>query len=507
MSSAAEFDASDPDKKSYDENRWYRTWREDLGVQVSNIWIAPDSESNTTKWSAAIASQDVPDFANVNDNVYKQLYDADLIADMTDIWKDYVTEEYIESLASTDVDMMTIDGKMYGFPGGTRAMAGTSLLFLRQDWMDKLGLKDPESIDDVVEIARKFRDAKLAGPDTIPFFFSNNVSGGTTFSGSDGKWDGFFNAYGAYLNYWLVKGGKLTYSSVEPEMRTALLKLQAIYKEGLINRDFATVNGTVAREYVAAGKAGVQYASAWSTTGGMDTLAQNTPEFRTTPWKMIKGIFPPPAVKGQTVNVQTNSPKGMRIFVSNRTPHPEAALKVVAYSYHLPNQSPEKYQYYIEGNAEDFYWYWYLPWGDHMTPVDADLYRSEAVRVAIRDGDMSIATERNWVGNVNDYKDALEGKPNSRPYQLLMNGPYGSFSVVYDYFLKGQVLFQGYNGLPTETMGLKDGILRGALETAMFEVVMGADISVWDQAVQKWHTDGGDQITTEVNKWYDGVKK
>jgi putative aldouronate transport system substrate-binding protein len=506
MAVSAAFDESDPDKRSYDENRWTRTWQEELGIQVRNIWISPDSESYIAKWSAAIASQDVPDFANVNDNVYKQLYDADLIADMTDIWQDYVTDEYLESLASTDVSMMTLDGRMYGFPGGTRAMAGTSLLFVRQDWLDKLGLPVPETIDEVVETARKFRDARLAGPDTIPFFFSNNVGGGTTFTGSDGKWDGFFNAYGAYLNYWLEKDGKLTYSSVEPEMRTALLKLQSIYKEGLINRDFATVNATVAREYIASGKAGIHYSSAWSTTGGMDTLAQNSAEFRTAPWKMITGVFPPPAVKGQTVKVQTNSPKGMRIFVSNRTPHPEAVLKLVMLSYHLPNQSPEKYQYYIEGNAEDFYWFWYLPWGDHMTPVDADLYRSEAVRRAIRDNDMSIAIERNWTKNVEDYRDALAAAPNSRPYQLLMNGPYGSFSVVYDYYNKGQVLFQGFNGLPTDTMALRDGILRGALEAAMFEVVMGADISVWDQAVQSWHADGGDQIAREVNAWYDSVK-
>jgi putative aldouronate transport system substrate-binding protein len=39
----------------------------------------------------------------------------------------------------------------------------------------------------------------------------------------------------------------------------------------------------------------------------------------------------------------------------------------------------------------------------------------------------------------------------------------------------------------------------------MFDVVMGADISVWDRAVARWKADGGDQITKEVNDWYQSV--
>jgi putative aldouronate transport system substrate-binding protein len=498
------FDASNPEKKSYEENRWVRTWREDLGVQLTYSWIAPDEESNVTKWNTAIASQSVPDFAYVNDNVFKLLYDAELIADMTDVWQDYVTDEYVKSLGPSDIDMMTIDGRMYGFPGGVRAMAGSTLLFLRQDWMDKLGLKAPESIDDVVEIARKFKEAKLAGPDTIPLFFSNNVSGGANFVGGDGKWDGFFNGYGAYLNYWIDKGGKLEFGNVQPEARPALLKLQEIYKEGLINRDFAMANVALTREYIASGKAGVYYSSAWQVVDAMNTLFANSPEFRATPWKMITPLFPPPAVRGQAVKIQTNSPKGQRIFVSNHTPHPEAALKLATLAYYYANRSKESYQYFIEGDEENWFWSRYLPWNGHMTSVDFDLYRGEAIRQAVK-GDLSIVEARNWTGTWEEYQKAAQGQ--GSPYHLMMNGPYGTFCIVWDRYNQGQVLLQGFNGLPTDTMALKGDLLRGSLEAAMFDVVMGADISVWDRAVAKWHSDGGDQITNEVNKWYDGIKK
>ena len=143
------------------------------------------------------------------------------------------------------------------------------------------------------------------------------------------------NAYGAYLNYWIERNGRIVFSSVQPEMRTAILKLQEMYAEGLINRDFAALNDLAARELVASGLVGAQYASAWSVTGGMNTLVQNNPQYLTSPERMIRRVFPPPAVRGQTVQIQVNGPIGYRVFVSNQTAYPEAALKIATYSYHL----------------------------------------------------------------------------------------------------------------------------------------------------------------------------
>ena len=502
MSPNDRFDETDPEKRSYEQNRWIRVYKEDLGINLTYEWIAPDSDSSIAKWVAAIASNNVPDFANVNDNIFKQLYDADLIADMTDIWKEYATDEYIKSLASTDISMMTLDGRMMGFPGGTRAMAGTSLLFLRQDWLDELGLQAPQSMDELVDILRKFRDARIGGSDTIPFMFSNNVTGGTNFNGTDGKWDGFFNGFGAYLNYWLIKDGKLAYSSVQPEMRQALLKAQELYKEGLINRDFAALSSTAAREYVAAGKVGAHYAAAWMVTQGMNALVENNPQYLTAPEKMIATVFPPPAVKGQIVKAQTNSPKGYRIFVSKKTPNPEAVLKMATMTYHYGHSGMENYKYYIEG---DWNYFKYIPWGDHMTPVDWDLYRAHAIRVAVNTGNIDLINENGWNTTWDSFQEAAAGT-GSTPSLLMMNGNYGTFSLLYDLFYKDQILVDAFSGLPTDTMALKGDILRGALETAMFEVIMGANISTWDDAVKKWSADGGDQIIAEVNKWYDSVK-
>jgi putative aldouronate transport system substrate-binding protein len=343
-------------------------------------------------------------------------------------------------------------------------------------------------------IAETFKAAKLGGNDTIGILFSNNNTGGSSFSGGDGKWDGFFNAYGAYLNYWLEKDGKLVYSNVQPEIKTPLLAMQDLYKKGTMNRDAVVINNEVAQEYVASGKVGIFYASAWCTTLSMFTLHNNDPSSK------IVNLYPPPAGKGKIYPIQTNTPKAMRIFVSVDCKYPEAVVKMA----NLTDRNRNENHLYYNVDENGFQYYKFLPWGVFAKGSD-DQDRSEAFRHAELTGSLEKITSPLWEGLYNTHILALEGKA---PYwNLLMNGKEGSFSTVWDAIQANLVLLDAYNGLPTETQALKGDIINSTLDTAMFEVVMGADISVYERAVEQWYANGGAQITEEVNAWYQSLKK
>ena len=251
---------------------------------------------------------------------------------------------------------------------------------------------------------------------------------------------------------------------------------------------------------MAAGKVGIQYASAWMVTQGMNTLVQNSSQFLATPERLIANVFSPPAEAGQIVRAQTNSPKGYRIFVSNRTAHPEAVLKMAVMIYHYTAIREDR-NYYT--SPDNWPIYKYIPWGDTMTPTEYDLYRGYAVRVAAETGDTSIIEANGWETSWINWQMAREGT--GVPFQAMMNGPGSAYDLLYDYYRRGRILVDGFSGLPTETMALRADILRGNLETAMAEVIMGADISVWDQAIDRWYSNGGTQIVNEVNQWYDGL--
>ena len=78
----------------------------------------------------------------------------------------------------------------------------------------------------------------------------------------------------------------------------------------------------------------------------------------------------------------------------------------------------------------------------------------------------------------------------------------GSYTYDYDMYMAGRQLPDAFSTVPTETMAMLGDVVNDALNTAMLEVIMGADISTYDKAVENWFTSGGQQITDEVNEWY-----
>ncbi|MDR0923236.1 MAG: extracellular solute-binding protein, partial [Hungatella sp.] len=137
-------DPGDPEKRSFQENRWNNAYQKELGIKLEYKWISPDSASNTVRWSTAIASGDLPDFAAPGDNIYKLLLEADLIADMKEIFAQNVSEDIRSMLTDYEYQQMTFDGKLLGFPLPNKALNGGSVLFIRKDWLDALKLPVPK---------------------------------------------------------------------------------------------------------------------------------------------------------------------------------------------------------------------------------------------------------------------------------------------------------------------------------------------------------------------------
>ncbi|MDR2757969.1 MAG: extracellular solute-binding protein [Spirochaetaceae bacterium] len=498
MDSTIKFDPSNSDMRSWEENRLSKAFEQELGVKFTYKWIATDTDSNLAKWNAAIATGDIPDFAMVTDNVYKLLYEADLIADMGQIFKDYASPELVAMLPENFYDQMTIDGKMLGIPLPNKGYHSGTVLWIRKDWLDRLSLSIPKTIDDVIAVARAFKKGNLGGPDTIGIIFSNNNHGGPTIEYGDGKWSGFVNGFGAYLNYWIVKNGKLEFSEVQPEMRTALLAMQGLYKEGLINRDFAVANAQVAQEYFSSGKAGLVYSTTWMTHSTMMSLHANDPKAD------IINIFPP-SQPGKTFPVQSNSPTARRIFISKFCKNPEAVVKLA--NLNLKWQR-DNFSYYIEDSNNQYFKY--LPWGDYLTPVDADMKVGAAIRDAVEGSGKldprAITLYPGIEGFYTQWQAARDGDALTW-FIIKLWGPGGSITTLNDAYDKKLILDNAFNGLPTDTMSLKGDLINSALEAVMFDVVAGTDISVWDRAVRQWYANGGTQITNEVNEWYRNTKK
>jgi putative aldouronate transport system substrate-binding protein len=163
------------------------------------------------------------------------------------------------------------DGKGYigvpgvGFPG--RLTRGW-----RQDWLDKLGLKVPETLEEMEKVLLAFANNDPDGNgqnDTIPLLARS--------SSIHQDVGDIFTAFEVRPRYWLLENGRVIYADVMDGYREALKVLQRWYKAGLIFKEFLTVTGDQYNAYFVEGKVGTTYAGFpyWNTDGNATSLTKS----------------------------------------------------------------------------------------------------------------------------------------------------------------------------------------------------------------------------------------
>ena len=141
-----------PDKTMTD-NLWSDLYRDVLNVDVQYDWIVKSGDEYDQKLAAAIAVGDIPEFLNVNTLQLKQLVEADAIMPLEDIYEKYAapfTKEILECDGLSPFKAATIDGHLYGLPNVDSSLMIADLLWVRTDWLEKLNLPIPTTMDVVM---------------------------------------------------------------------------------------------------------------------------------------------------------------------------------------------------------------------------------------------------------------------------------------------------------------------------------------------------------------------
>jgi len=155
------------------------------------------------------------------------------------------------------------NGKIYGIPvlGGAPAI---QVVYIRQDWLDKLHMPQPKTIDDYLKFfeAVKVEDINGNGDtnDEYGFYVRENLEYSEL----------FFKEFGVHPREWVMRDGKLQPGFIQPEMKDALKFWKMLYDEGYINPNLFTNKMSDWRTGIKEGKAGIwlhdvpNYASDWA---------------------------------------------------------------------------------------------------------------------------------------------------------------------------------------------------------------------------------------------------
>lgn len=228
---------------------------------------------------------------------------------------DSLLDEYGSNLRSKisqeSYDILKVDGKIYGIPN-TSGVAVSNSIAVRKDWLDKLGLKVPETVDEFTNMLKEFKEKDPGGngQKNVPFVvpstgaFSPNIQG----------------AFGLATD-WNDVNGKLVSNLERPEMVKYLEYMRSLYQKGYLDTEFVALNDTTAEEKFSSGTAGAMVLSCFKFNTIDDTLKKVCPEAEIVYLPLLKG-------EDGTCGIQSNATNIDKIVVIPKTSkHPEDAVK------------------------------------------------------------------------------------------------------------------------------------------------------------------------------------
>lgn len=489
------FIPGNPDYDSIEQNLWIQAYKDELGINITYDWTSADMEAYNTKWNMAMAQKNLPDFGLVSAEQFKMLLDAGLVMDMTDIFEQYASDKYKEFLdadGGATLSYSLQDGRMMGLPITGAQPDEVAVFHIRKDWLEQVDMEVPTTIDEMIAVAEAFVENKLGGEDTYGL-----ISCKAPFS-LDNALGGFLNGYGAYPKAWIKDdSGKLIYGATAEEVKEPLLKLQEIYKNGLLNQDFSVTDVTMTKEDVVAGKVGIVYGTFFLASGVEDNMKKDP----NAEW-VIAEI---PTVDGSAPVVQGSVKRDQFIFVNKDCEHPEAVVKIMNLEIDkIFNEDPEvviKYTTPEDTGDTAVQATKYLPTVKYSEMPWKNMVRYQEATEALETGEenFSLTLSQTTYEQILAYMDG----DNTFVASYYIFGPEGTYSVIEKMQEEDRIILDEYQALPTETMTAKSEILTEALEAAMTKVIMGEDISTYEKAVEEWYQNGGQIMTDEVNAWYE----
>ncbi|GBF77700.1 ABC transporter substrate-binding protein [Paenibacillus sp. 598K] len=483
--------------ESMDNNLIYDAIEKDLNIRLKNIWVA-DAAQYQQKLQMSISANDIADLMQISLMQMQQLIEADMIMDLTDVFEQYATPEtkaYMTGDGGKQMDSAKVNGRLMAIPSTGSPYGSSTQIWIRRDWLKQLGLPEPKTMDDVLAIARAFA-AKDPGGTGKNYAFPL-----TRDFLNDGTFDikGFFNGYHAYPGQWVKdENGSLVYGSIQPQVKVALQELQNLYKEGLLDTEFAVKDVAKVNELLASNQIGIAYGPFWLSYYPLfDNAVKDG--------KLVQDWWPYPIVShdAEPALSQIELGVGSYYVVSKSAKHPEAVIQLLnkwVQAYNDPQEGDEVYLYRSEDSSN----YW------KINPIRVNsqtetLMLGQWVPEAVEAKDGSKLTGLEAPDRYNKIMKYLDGDAKEWA-EYPLSGPDGALSIMYDYFEQDRYKFNEFFGAPGPAMTEKLAVLTDKINEVFTKIVMNQiPIEEFDKLVEQFDNLGGKQITEEVNTWYQST--
>ena len=489
-----------PENDTYTDNAYTRYIKSVINVQNVDVFEANDSQYDTNV-SMVISMGSLPDIMVVSSqDEVEQLVEAGFIEDLTESYNNCISDrirKMYESYGDSLKDMVTYDGKIMALPE-TNITDGPNLVWLRKDWMDKLGLSEPHTIDDVVNIVKHFisedpgnNGVDASGkPNTVGLAVDTDVTGECGYS-SEFLLDIIFACFGAYPKQWIMNDdGEIVYGSVTNEAKEALSYISSLYNQGVIDNDFLLRTSTNICELIENGLCGSFFGPWWAPNNPLANAVSRNPDADWQPYLIATD-------SDGTTSYHSQNPCYKYVVVRKGYEHPEIAAKMISVMF-------DKVRFDCT-DSEEFKNYYQLNVEPTARPLSINVDYNNALSICYRNIDATISgrknpdslelLERSFYDACSEYiKNANKTSTQWAAYMSRIKAcsliAQDNIKVVDSLYFK-----------TTDTMKSHWWRLKAKEKEAYLKIISGEeDISYFDTFVKEWYEQGGEELTEQIRR-------
>lgn len=232
--------------KDYNENLTFQELEKRTGVHVN--WIHPPAGQDVEQFNLMIASQNLPDViaydwfdTNKITGGMNRYYQDGIIIDLTSMMDEHAPNFMALMEANPEARRQAVDdeGRYFAMPmlrldDRLRVTGGPQI---RLDWLEKLGLEVPTTVDELHDVLYAIRTQDPNGngqQDEIPFT-AVSFRGGNGVGMLCSMWRTSYDFY--------VDNGTVKFGPIQPEFKEAITTIAQWFSEGLIDPDYMLNDG------------------------------------------------------------------------------------------------------------------------------------------------------------------------------------------------------------------------------------------------------------------------
>ena len=309
-----------PSWQTEGDNEMHKVWSERMNAEIT--FITAPTTAYAEKLSSVLASNQLPDiisFATLSSDIPETWVNQGALIPLDDLIAEYGQDYASWINADNELFISKYDGKQY-FLYQFNSFPYMNTVCVRQDWLDKLGLETPETLDGWIEVWRAFRDQ------------DPNENGLKDEYALNGNFKTILNsAYGIKP----VNGGrfaldvdgslvsKFEHSNYEAWLKTCT----ELFAEGLIDPEYMVRDDTSYKQLIITGVVGM------NANPGNECASFTTAIRETYPDAMLKPVAPIAQLDGEKGSIMGRSPLAQCTGITATAKDPEGCMQLLNYLF------------------------------------------------------------------------------------------------------------------------------------------------------------------------------